>query len=343
MTTILATAAQPVRPETPEPPTWQASLKAAIRDPKELCRQLELSTKLCGQAKLPADSFPLLAPREYVARIRQGDLADPLLRQIMPLAEEKDEVSGFTTDPVRDSQATLTPGMLQKYAGRVLLITTGACAVHCRYCFRRHFPYSEAPKGVAAWASAIDAIRKDTSLREVILSGGDPLTLVDSTLSQLAEQLAAVPHLTRLRIHTRLPIMIPQRVNDELLAWLTNSRLTPYMVVHANHAQEIDGAVADSLGRLVDAGIPVMNQAALLRGVNDTADAQAELCERLINLRVLPYYLNQLDRVAGAAHFEVPIETGRKIIEELHRCLPGYAVPRYVQDREGGTHKFVLA
>jgi len=223
-----------------------------------------------------------------------------------------------------------------------LLITTGACAIHCRYCFRRHFPYEEAPHSEAAWDRALASITADETIREVILSGGDPLMLVDERLASLTEKVAAIQHVTRLRIHTRLPIMIPSRVTDELLDWLTGSRLTPIVVVHANHAQELTDEVACGFARLLQAGVMLLNQAVLLRGVNDTVDAQAALSERLIEIGVTPYYLHQLDRVAGAAHFEVPIEEGREIIAALRRRLPGYAVPRYVQEVSGEASKIVL-
>jgi EF-P beta-lysylation protein EpmB len=223
------------------------------------------------------------------------------------------------------------------------MVTTGACAVHCRYCFRRHFPYSEGPRSLAEWAPALERLAADSSIEEVLLSGGDPLTLVDSWLGRLAERLASIDHLRRLRVHTRLPVVIPERVCDELLAWLRGTRLTPIMVVHANHPAEISDDVAAALGRLVDAGIPVLNQAVLLRGVNDDADALAELCRRLVDLRVMPYYLHQLDRVAGAAHFEVPEATGRRLVAELRRRLPGYAVPRYVRETPGEASKSLLA
>jgi EF-P beta-lysylation protein EpmB len=277
-----------------------------------------------------------------LSRIRRADAADPLLRQVLPLEAETLAAEGFTPDPVDDRSATLEPGLLGKYAGRVLMVTTGACAVHCRYCFRRHFPYQTTPKSLDAWERAIEQIEADASVHEVILSGGDPLMLVDDLLAALAERLAQVPHLRRLRVHTRLPIVIPERVNDELLGWLTGTRLTPIVVVHANHPAEIDEAVAAALGRLIDAGVPVLNQAVLLRGVNDSIDTLAELCERLVDLRVIPYYLHQLDRVAGAAHFEVPVAEGRKIMAELKSRLPGYAVPRYVQEIAGRSHKVDL-
>jgi EF-P beta-lysylation protein EpmB len=223
------------------------------------------------------------------------------------------------------------------------MVTTGACAVHCRYCFRRHFPYQLAPRSLAQWEPAIEQIERDSSVREVILSGGDPLTLVDPLLRRLTCRLAEIPHLRRLRVHTRLPIVIPQRVTAELLAWLAGSRLTPVVVVHVNHPAEIDEPVATALARLIDAGVPVMNQTVLLRGVNDDADVMAELCEQLVDLRVLPYYLHQTDRVAGAGHFDVPVELGRQIIAALQSRLPGYAVPRYVQEVAGKMYKVPLS
>jgi EF-P beta-lysylation protein EpmB len=251
-------------------------------------------------------------------------------------------IDGGLMDPVGDAAAQRLPGLLQKYTGRVLLITTGACAVHCRYCFRRHYPYETAPKSLAAWQPALDEIAGDESIREVILSGGDPLTLRDSLLASLAERLAEIPHLRRLRVHTRLPLMIPERVNDELLDWLRGTRLAPVMVIHANHASELSGDAADAVQRLVAAGIPTLNQAVLLRGINDDVETLAELSERLLDLGALPYYLHQLDRVAGALHFEVPIARGLELVAALRARLPGYAVPRYVQERAGEPSKTIL-
>ncbi|MCC7085240.1 MAG: EF-P beta-lysylation protein EpmB [Pirellulales bacterium] len=322
--------------------SWRQEIKEAIRNPAVLCRLLELPPEFADQAADAAISFPLFVPRPFAARMRRGDPTDPLLRQVLPVTSENIALNGFTDDPVDDRSAELRVGLIHKYQGRVLMVTTGACAVHCRYCFRRHFPYGEAPKSLAAWEPAFQAIRSDSSIDEVILSGGDPLALVDPFLSQLAQRLAEIPHLRRLRVHSRLPIVIPQRVTDELLAWLRGTRLTPIVVVHVNHPAEIDAATAFALGRFVDAGIPVLNQTVLLRGINDNASILAELCERLVNLRIIPYYLHQLDRVAGAAHFEVPIERGQKIVAKLLSRLPGYAVPRYVQEVAGEGHKMPL-
>jgi EF-P beta-lysylation protein EpmB len=314
---------------------WQLALKTAVRDPRVLCRLLNLPPALAERAEQAARQFPVFAPLSYVARMRPADPQDPLLRQVLPLDAELEEIAGFVRDPVGDEAAQKQPGLLQKYAGRALLVTTGSCAVHCRYCFRRHFPYNEGPKFPGQWSVLLDQVAADPSLEEVLLSGGDPLMLPDTQLSALASRIAQIPHVSRLRIHSRLPIMIPQRVNRELIGWLRGTRLTPLMVVHANHPAELDAEVGEALGRLVDAGIPVLNQAVLLKGVNDRIEDLAALCRRLADLRVMPYYLHQLDRVQGAAHFEVPVERGRQLMRQLRDRLPGYAVPRYVAEVAG--------
>lgn len=335
---------QHMRTQTPRPSpeteNWRRMLAEAVRDPDELCRLLRLPEELREPARRSAELFPLVAPRSFLNRIEPGNPNDPLLLQILPGLRECE--SGFENenlDPVGDRQAQRAPGLLHKYQGRVLLVTTGVCAVHCRYCFRRHYPYHETPRGLDRWEPAFHGIEADSSIEEVILSGGDPLTLTDNWLARLAARLEQIPHLRRLRIHSRLPIVIPERVNADLLSWLSGGRLTPIMVVHANHPNELDATCLAALGRLVDAGVPVLNQAVLLRGVNDDADTLVELCRRLVNHRVMPYYLHQLDRVAGGLHFEVPLETGQQLIEELRRRLPGYAVPRYVQEIEGDPCK----
>jgi L-lysine 2,3-aminomutase len=318
-------------------------MRSAVRDPRELCRLLDLPRELADDAARAAADFPLFVPRGYLARIRPGDPADPLLRQVLPIGAEQLPVPGYGSDPLCEAAAEDAPGLLQKYSGRALLITTGACAIHCRYCFRRHYPYAEAPKSLAAWEPALVEIAADSSLHEVLLSGGDPLVLSDDFLARLAKRLAAIRHVRRLRVHTRLPIVIPQRVCDALLAWLTGTRLAPIVVVHANHPAELDDDVARAVARIVEAGVPVLNQAVLLRGVNDSADVLAELCERLVDLRVIPYYLHQLDPVAGAAHFDVPEAEGRRLVEALRARLPGYAVPRYVREVPGQANKIPIA
>jgi len=339
---ILTSNAASVRPVSTTA-RWQAELRDAVRTAGELCQRLDLPPEMATLAAGGEADFPVFVPPSYLACIRRGDPHDPLLRQVMPLIDEAAAVEGFTSDPVNDAAATLEPGVLHKYTGRALLITTGACAVHCRYCFRRHFPYSAAPHSSAQWDRSLASITADASIKEVILSGGDPLMLVDQRLATLVNKIASIPHVTRLRVHTRLPIMIPSRVTAELIDWLTQSRLTPVVVVHANHAQELPAEVAGGFAQLQQAGVMLLNQSALLRGVNDSASTLVDLSERLIELGVTPYYLNQLDRVQGAAHFEVPIEIGKRIIAEMRTRLPGYAVPRYVQDIVGEPNKVVLA
>lgn len=344
----ILSAPEPVVRPTWAPPryaSWQEAVRDAIRDPAELCRVLELRDEIAAEARravAASPGFSLFAPRGFVARMRPGDVRDPLLRQVLPLADELNDVPGFVTDPVGDADATRQPGLLHKYDGRVLLVTTGVCAIHCRYCFRRHFPYSEGPRSIADWQPALDEIAGDSSIHEVILSGGDPLMIVDHVLADLVEELAAIAHVRRLRVHTRLPIVIPERVTDELIDLLCGTPLTPIVIVHANHANELDEHVIVALAKLSESGIPLLNQAVLLRGVNDSTSVQLALCERLVDHRVLPYYLHQLDRVAGAAHFEVPVETGRQIVAELRERLPGYAVPRFVSEFSGAAGKTIL-
>ncbi len=332
----------PLAPPLLSSPDWHRSLAAAIRDPETLIDALGLSPDLKPPARKAAKLFPLLVPLSFVRRMRYGDSDDPLLRQVLPLGVEGDDVPGFTHDPVDDSEFRIAPGLLRKYSTRALLIATGSCAVHCRYCFRRHYPYDDEPKRWDDWQPTLDALAADPGVDEVILSGGDPLMLTDSRLETLICRLAEIPHLHRLRIHSRLPIVLPDRVTDELLAILLQTRLTPIFVVHANHAAEVVDDCADSLRKLGRGGVTTLNQAVLLRGVNDSVEAQRSLCLSLADVGVLPYYLHQLDRVAGAAHFEVPLEVGRSIVRELRTCLPGYAVPRFVQEQPGSPSKTVL-
>lgn len=320
---------------------WQTILARAIRDPVDLCRRLGLPEELAAEAARSAAEFGLLVPQPYLARIRAGDPHDPLLAQVLPREAELARSPQFVSDPLHETGTAGTPGLLGKYKGRFLIVASGDCAVHCRFCFRRHFPYVQALSG-HAWPGVFRQIAAESSIEEVILSGGDPLTTPDRRLGEIARQLAEIPHLRRIRVHTRLPIVIPQRVNDELLAWLRGTRLATFLVVHCNHPAEIDADVAAALGRLADAGVPVLNQAVLLRGVNDDVEVLARLFARLVDLRVMPYYLHQLDHVAGAAHFEVTEERGRELIRQLRTRLPGYAVPRYVRDTPGAAHKEVL-
>ena len=329
-----------------EPQTWQQLMKTAIRTAPELLEQLKLADNPAFAAKVGAKAeaqFPVFAPLPYVRRIRPQDPNDPLLRQVLPIDAEDTSPANYSADPLGEGSATLRPGLLQKYHGRMLVVATGACAIHCRYCFRRHFPYGEGPAGSALRDQLANALASDNSLEEVILSGGDPLTLVDEAVSGLIDTVEQAAHIKRLRIHTRLPIVIPQRVTQTLVERLGLSRLQKVIVVHANHANEIDDYVVDSLHRLATSGATLLNQSVLLRDVNDSAAALVDLSQRLLDARAMPYYLHQLDPVIGAAHFEVPIEHGRQLIKEIRARLPGYAVPRYVKEIAGQPNKTVLA
>ncbi len=281
-------------------------------------------------------------PRPFIARMRTGDPLDPLLLQVLPEAAELRPVEGFRPDPLEEQAFHVAPGLLQKYAGRALLITTGSCPVHCRYCFRRHYAYSEEPAGFEEWRPALEAIAADPSIHEVLLSGGDPLMLTNVRLRELCAALDAIRHVRRLRVHTRMPVVLPERVTPGLIELFLSRRMTTIVVVHVNHPSEIAEDSGNALREMVRAGIPVLSQSVLLRGINDSSATLAELFERLVDLGVMPYYLHQLDPVQGAAHFETKVDLGRTLIRELRERLPGYAVPRYVREVPGGRYKELL-
>ena len=318
---------------------WQHELRDAICSIQALFELLELDGALAPETLIVHKDFPLRVPRAFADRIKKGDWGDPLLLQVLPLAKELDYTPGFSADPLEEEQAIAAPGLIHKYHGRVLLIATGSCAIHCRYCFRRHFPYQENKPSAVQWRQALDYIRQDKSIKEVILSGGDPLLAPDRYLAELVDQLSAISHLERLRIHTRLPIVIPQRITTECLDWLTAGRLQPVLVLHCNHANEIDDAVAESIKQLHKRGVTVLNQSVLLRQVNDQADTLVELSEALFKVGVLPYYLHLLDRVAGAAHFDISEVEALALIDQLRSRLPGYMVPKLVKELPGKNSK----
>jgi EF-P beta-lysylation protein EpmB len=313
-----------------------------VTDPSELLRLLGLDDQ--ADALLPpADTgFALRVPQGFLARMRRGDRADPLLLQVLPQAGELLEVAGYGVDAVGDLAARAASGVLHKYQGRALLVATGSCAVHCRYCFRRHFPYARETAAADRWREAVEHIRGDASIDEVILSGGDPLSLSTPKLAELTHALASIPHLRRLRIHTRLPIVLPERVDDELENWLRQLPWPTAIVLHANHANELDARVGDACARLRGTGVSLLNQSVLLRGVNDTVDALADLSERLFSQGVIPYYLHQLDHVAGTAHFAVDDVAARELIQALRGRLSGYLVPRLVREVAGEGGKVPL-
>jgi len=321
---------------------WQQLWRDAVTDPHELLRLLGLE-HLSSELLAPADTgFALRVPRGFVARMRHGDRHDPLLLQVLPGAAELDDVPGFGIDAVGDMAARAAHGLLHKYEGRALLIATGSCAIHCRYCFRRHFPYADETAAAGRWRVALDHLAGDPSIGEAILSGGDPLSLATARLGELTDALATIPHVRRLRIHTRLPIVLPERVDAELIDWLTRLSMQCVIVLHANHANELDEGVAAACLDLHRSGATLLNQSVLLRGVNDDVDTLTALSERLFDCRVLPYYLHQLDRVRGTAHFEVADEVALALVEDLRRRLPGYLLPRLVREVAGAASKLPL-
>ncbi len=274
--------------------------------------------------------------------MRYGDKNDPLLRQVFPLIEESYDVAGYGHDPVGDQSAVTSPGILQKYQGRALLVTTGACAIHCRYCFRRHFPYADSNPLGSQWSQTLAQLANDTSINEVILSGDDPLVLGDDKLARLVADLDKIPHLKRLRIHTRLPVVLPERIDTPLLTWIAACRLKVIMVIHANHANEIDPVAEAALSGLQQAGCQLLNQTVLLKGINDSDSALVALSERLSEVNVMPYYLHLLDKVAGAHHFDVEETRAITLMESMRKQLPGYLVPRLVREIQGEASKTII-
>ena len=334
-------ARSPSKWQGPGAEPWQLALQTVVSDGGELLDLLDLAPP-----SLPIDRgqpFSLRVPRAFVARMQRGAQDDPLLKQVLPLLAESEAHAEFTADPL--SEVTAVPGLIHKYHGRVLLLVTGHCAIHCRYCFRRHFPYAASQPSRTSWSQAFDYIRRDPSLCEVILSGGDPLSAPDRHLQWLIDQIETIEHVRRLRIHSRLPVVIPQRATPELITMLSRTRLQASLVIHANHAQELDDSVAAALAPLRAAGVTLLNQSVLLAGVNDDADALSALSERLFEIGVLPYYLHLLDRVAGAAHFAVDEARVHALHDALLARLPGYLVPRFVREvpHEASKQPFLAA
>lgn len=317
--------------------TWQIALKQVITDLNSLCEILELDPKLPELSY--ANSFPLRVPLSFVQKMQKGNSSDPLLLQVLPQKQEFLISPGYSHDPLKEKRFSPLPGLLHKYHGRVLLLLTGSCAVHCRYCFRRHFPYEEHSFDQSKWEQIIHYIASDSSISEVILSGGDPLLVKDKPLRKFLEKLASIKHLTSLRIHSRFPVVIPERLTAELAEILNSTRLKPLLVLHCNHANEIDEVLAKGVMELRKNQIHVLNQTVLLKGINDNSASLISLSQRLFDIGVLPYYLHLLDPVAGAEHFTVSAEQAKKILVEISAKLPGYLVPKLVQEQPGAASK----
>ena len=325
--------------ETPwEPDLWQQELRQAFRSSRELLKAVGVT---CNQA-LEKPNFPVLVPRGFAARIQANDPDDPLLRQVLATAEENRTVPGFVTDPLEETAEHVsgTAGLLQKYRHRVLLITTTGCAINCRYCFRRHFPYSAHRPAVAQ--GALEAVAANTEINEVILSGGDPLLLDDIAMANLYQELNQIPHLQRIRIHSRIPVVLPERMTPQLLRTFHNSALPTVLVVHTNHANELNSVTHRALSTLKAQGIWLLNQSVLLKGVNNSVEAQVALAEALFTQGVQPYYLHMPDRVAGTSHFFVTDYEAAKLYQSMQAILPGFLVPKLVREVAGRAHKVQL-
>jgi L-lysine 2,3-aminomutase len=318
---------------------WQTLLKEALTSPAELILKLDLDPKLIPAAEQAAQHFPLRIPRGFLTRIKKGDPNDPLLRQILPLSLEQQQSVGYSHDPLEEQASNPCPGLLHKYTGRVLVTLTSACAIHCRYCFRRYFPYANNRAGGAAWQAILDYIQADTTIEEVIFSGGDPLLAQDAYWQRCLDDLAQIAHVQILRIHTRTPIVLPERITAEFIKVLTSTRFQVVMVFHINHAQELDSSVISAVQRLRQTDITLLNQAVLLRGVNDQAAVLIELSQALFRCGILPYYLHQLDKVQGTEHFAVDKEKARHLVTTLQESLPGYLVPKFVYEKAGARSK----
>jgi EF-P beta-lysylation protein EpmB len=318
---------------------WQQQLAEAFNNIEDLCHYLRLSPDNLPVSVAATQDFALRVPLSFAACMEKGNPQDPLLRQVLPVTEELLVYPGFSKDPVGDIQSVSQSGVLHKYHGRVLFINTGSCAINCRYCFRRNFPYAQLQLSKQQEINAIQYIQQDAGISEVILSGGDPLLLNDTRLTRLIDQLSAIKHLKRIRIHSRLPIVLPARITDELMHTLSSSAKQIVIVLHCNHAQEISEDVIIACRTLKSHGITLFNQSVLLKGVNDDAEILCELSENLFSHGIIPYYLHLLDKAIGTGHFEVPEARAVMLIKQVQHRLPGYLVPKLVKEQAGAASK----
>ncbi|MDP1663886.1 MAG: EF-P beta-lysylation protein EpmB [Methylobacter sp.] len=318
---------------------WQQQLAEAFNNIEDLCRYLHLSPDDLPVSVAAAENFPLRVPLSFAACMEKGNPHDPLLRQVLPIKEELFAYPGFSHDPVGDLASATQTGVLHKYHGRVLFINTGSCAINCRYCFRRNFPYADLQLSKQKEDAAIKTIQNDTSISEVILSGGDPLLLSESRLARLIKQLDGIKHLKRIRIHSRLPIVLPARITDDFINTLTQSPKQIIIVMHCNHANEINDRVIAACNSLRNSAITLFNQSVLLKGVNDNAEVLCELSEQLFSHGIIPYYLHLLDKATGTGHFEISEAEALALMRQVQAALPGYLVPKLVKEQAGATSK----
>lgn len=325
------------RGSEPKQSGWREQIRSAFRTPTALLDYLGIEADGSGRAFKPG--FPMLVPQAFAARMARGDRHDPLLLQVLPDPAEAEPAAGYVADPVGDAAARQARGVLHKYQGRVLLITTGACAVHCRYCFRQAFPYATENAGSRQWDEAVTYISGRRDIEEVILSGGDPLMLPTRQLEALTDRLRSLPHVRRLRLHTRLPVVLPDRVTEYLCRWISSLPWPVVVVIHANHANEFDASVDQALKNLRNAGAHLFNQSVLLAGINDDLESLLALMQRSFSAHVIPYYLHLLDRVAGAARFDCDQRKALELHDAMRVQLSGYLVPRLVREQAGAPYK----
>jgi L-lysine 2,3-aminomutase len=320
---------------------WLKELANAISDPSTLLQQLNIETNQWQSGFKARQLFAQRVPQSFIDRMEKGNPNDPLLKQVLPVIDEFELHEGYSSDPLNEQNNT-TPGLLHKYKNRALLIVKGGCAINCRYCFRRHFPYQDNKGSKAVWQQSLTYIAQQPDINEVILSGGDPLMAKDSELLWLINEIAAIPQIKTVRIHTRLPVVIPSRVTDGLCEILANCRLRCVLITHINHANEIDHSLINALHKLKQVGVTLLNQAVLLKDVNDSVAAQVSLSEGLFDAGVLPYYLHVLDKVQGSAHFFVSDDQARAIIAGLLKEVSGYLVPKLTREEGGRESKTPL-
>ena len=320
--------------------SWQRDLAAAYRQGSDLLRFLGLDSGHTSEQA--AQDFPCLVTQHFAQQMQHGDPFDPLLRLVLPVGDETRTAPGFGFDPVGESSAQCAPGLLQKYKSRALLVSTGACAIHCRYCFRRHFDYQQTDYRGQWWQAAWQHIQSNEHIDELILSGGDPLILSDKHVAEIIDAFSTIPHLRRIRFHSRIPVVLPSRITEDLLQIFASAPLPIVLVVHANHAQEISDEVRRALKALQGVGVRLLNQSVLLRGVNDNAETICDLSHALFDAGVMPYYMHVLDPVAGAAHFLVPDDEARALMRSVQKRLAGYMVPRLVREEPGEASKTIL-
>lgn len=325
-----------------KPKTWQQSMQSLMTDPIELIAALGLDPRFIESAKQAAKLFPLRVTREFVARMEYGNVNDPLLKQVLPLGCETIVALGYTADPLNELANNPLPGLLHKYHGRVLVVMTGVCGINCRYCFRREFPYKKNNSGSDGWKNILNYIKNDETISEVILSGGDPLVMDDKLLADRVQQLNKINHLKRIRFHTRLPIILPTRICDELINWIIQSKLKIIIVVHCNHPNEINQDVKIAMQKLKSIGVTLLNQSVLLKDINDSSEILIELSEKLFSVDILPYYLHVLDRVQGAAHFDVSRDIAIQLHQVMQQKLPGFLVPKLVTEIAGEKSKILV-